>query len=182
MEHSQGIINECWRSVDGFINYQISNTGRVRNASSGKILADKCCDTSGYPQVRLFNNVGGKTCRIHKLVAEHFLTKPATDTKFEVDHIDRNKTNNVVTNLMWKTRRQNEWNKGKTNRPTSSKYIGVSFVKRHHKWRATIIQEDGWKHLGYFQHEKDAARAYNARAYELRGSFAVLNDISDDED
>ena len=37
-------------------------------------------------------------------------------------------------------------------------------------------------YLGYFFHEKDAARAYNAKAYELRGNFAVLNDISDDED
>jgi hypothetical protein len=33
-----------------------------------------------------------------------------------------------------------------------------------------------------FHDEKDAARAYNAKAYELRGNFAVLNDISDDED
>ena len=38
MAHSQDIINECWRSIDGYINYQVSNIGRVRNASSGQIL------------------------------------------------------------------------------------------------------------------------------------------------
>ena len=82
---------------------------------------------------------------------------------------------------MWKTKQQNAWNKGKMNRTTSSRYVGVCFHKRLHKWRATILQQNGWKHLGYFFHEKDAARVYNAKAYELRGNFAVLNDISDDE-
>ena len=56
-------------------------------------------------------------------------------------------------------------------------------MKQCQKWRASIRLNDGqWSYLGSFQHEKDAARAYNAKAYELRGNFAVLNDISDDED
>ena len=52
MEHAQDIINECWRSIDGYINYQVSNTGRVRNASSGQILA-ACWDRKGYAIVCL---------------------------------------------------------------------------------------------------------------------------------
>ena len=179
MEHSQDIINECWRSIDGYVNHQVSNVGRVRNVSNGKILVGR--HKHGYAYVTLCQEGVRKEHRIHRLVAEQFVPKPQDIDRLEVDHLDRNKTNNTVTNLMWKTRRRNEWNKGKTNRPTSSKYIGVSFVERHHKWRATIIQENGWKHLGYFHNEKDAARAYNAKAYELRGNFAVLNDISDDD-
>ena len=27
-----------WRSIDGFINYQVSNIGNVRNANNGKLL------------------------------------------------------------------------------------------------------------------------------------------------
>ena len=34
----QTVINEVWRSIDGYINYQVSNIGRVRNTSTGKML------------------------------------------------------------------------------------------------------------------------------------------------
>ncbi len=33
-----GIINEEWRSVSGYANYQVSNIGRVRNVKTEKIL------------------------------------------------------------------------------------------------------------------------------------------------
>lgn len=39
-----------------------------------------------------------------------------------------------------------------------------------------IIKKDGKKiHLGFFESEKDAARAYNELAVIVFGSFAVLN-------
>ena len=37
----QIVINEVWRSIDCYINYQVSNTGRVRNALNGKILVGR---------------------------------------------------------------------------------------------------------------------------------------------
>ena len=33
-----GIINEEWRSIDGYMNYQVSNIGRVRSITTGRIL------------------------------------------------------------------------------------------------------------------------------------------------
>ena len=33
-----GIIQEEWRSISGYANYQVSNIGRVRNIKSGRIL------------------------------------------------------------------------------------------------------------------------------------------------
>ena len=36
------------------------------------------------------------------------------------------------------------------------------------------------KHLGWFKIEADAARAYNAKARELFGEFAYLNEIPDE--
>ena len=182
MAHSQDIINECWRSIDGYINYQVSNIGRVRNASSGQILG-VYWNSEGYATVCPYKDGKKNTCYIHQLVAKCFIPKPESDERLEVDHVNQDKTNNHVSNLMWKTSRQNMWNRNKINKTTSSKYIGVCFDKQRHKWRATIRLNDGcWKHIGTFHDEKDAARAYNAKAYELRDNFAVLNDISDDED
>ena len=183
MEHAQDIINECWRSINGNINYQVSNTHQVRNSSTGKILSDQRVNSKGYKIVGLYKDGVGKNYLVHRLVAEHFIPKPESDEKLQVDHINRDKTDNNISNLMWKTSQQNNWNKDKINKPTSSKYIGVSFKTQCQKWQALIRQNHGHNtHIGLFQHEKDAARAYNAKAYELRGNFAVLNDISDDED
>ena len=183
MEHAQDIINECWRSIDGYINYQVSNTYRVRNAITGKILSDQSFCSGGYPIVCLYNDGVKKTFRVHKLVATHFIPKPDSDTKLQVDHIDNVKSNNAISNLRWVPAQHNMWNRKKTRKTTSSKYIGVSFKTQRNKWQCHIRQNDGrCTHLGYFFHEKDAARAYNAKASELRGNLAVLNDISDDED
>jgi hypothetical protein len=35
---SAGIINEIWRTITGFVNYQVSNIGRVRDTATGTIL------------------------------------------------------------------------------------------------------------------------------------------------
>ena len=145
MAHSQDIINECWRSIDGYINYQLSNTGRVRNASNGKMLSDMRFDGKGYVMVRLCKDGIGKNYKTHRLIAELFIPKANNDTKLEVDHIDQDKTNNIVSNVRWVTPRQNMWNRDKIRKETSSKYIGVSLDKSDHMWRAQIRQNYGRK-------------------------------------
>ena len=140
-------------------------------------------NSEGYATVCPYKDGKKNTCYIHQLVAKCFIPKPESDERLEVDHVNQDKTNNHVSTLMWKTSRQNKWNRNKISKTTSSKYIGVNLVKQCQKWRATIRLNDGtWSYLGSFHHEKDAARAYNAKAHELRGDLAVLNDISDDED
>ena len=182
MAHSQDIINECWRSIDGYINYQASNIGRVRNAVTGQILA-VYWNSEGYATACLYNGGKKNTCYIHQLVAKCFIPKPQSSVRLGVDHINRDKTNNSVSNLMWKTSQQNNWNKDKIRKATTSKYVGVYLNKGAHMWHARIRQNDGRNaHLGYFHNEKDAARAYNTKAYDIRGDLAKLNDISDDED
>ena len=182
MEHSQDVINECWRSIDGYITYQLSNIGRVRNWASGNILKT-CLNREGYVVISLYQHGKIRTHIIHQLVASCFIPKPESNCELEVDHIINDKTNNTISNLRWVPHRQNMWNRDKIRKATSSKYIGVSFKAPRHKWQSEIRQNDGRKmYLGLFAREKDAARAYNAKAYELRGNFAVLNDISDDED
>ena len=33
------VVNEEWRSIDGYTNYQVSNSGRVRNSKTGIIVS-----------------------------------------------------------------------------------------------------------------------------------------------
>jgi group I intron endonuclease len=62
---------------------------------------------------------------------------------------------------------------------TSSSYIGVSYRKDCKKWAADIGFERKRIHIGVFETENDAARAYNIKALELYGENAILNIIEE---
>jgi hypothetical protein len=51
----------------------------------------------------------------------------------------------------------------------------VSWEKRVEKWRATITFNRKQIHLGAFDDESEAARAYDRKALELFGAFAKTN-------
>jgi len=53
----------------------------------------------------------------------------------------------------------------------------VSRDRRLEKWRAQIWHNGRHHYLGLFASEDAAARAYNAKARELFGEFAYLNEV-----
>lgn len=57
----------------------------------------------------------------------------------------------------------------------TSKFQGVGFYKKTNKWRARIGYKGKQILLGYHSTPEEAARAYDAKAKELRGEFARLN-------
>jgi hypothetical protein len=61
---------------------------------------------NGYVYIMLYKNDGGKTHRVHRLVAESYLEN--NDNKPQVNHIDGNKSNNNVNNLEWCTQSENQ--------------------------------------------------------------------------
>jgi hypothetical protein len=95
-----------------------------------------------------------------------------------VDHRDNNSLNNLRSNLRQATRSQNTINRPKRQN-TSSRYNGVSWYKERKKWRVAIrYMKNGRpiiKHIGYFDDEIDAARAYDCAALKYHGEFARLN-------
>lgn len=63
-------------------------------------------DAAGYMRVELCVNKVRKCCYVHRLVAQAFIPNP--EGKKEVHHIDSNRANNALSNLMWVTRIENE--------------------------------------------------------------------------
>lgn len=82
-------------------------------------------------------------------------------------------------NIRWANNTQQNTNKAKRNRRCSSKYKGVSWCSRNSKWVAAASSPGRKKHLGYFDSETDAAKAYNNAARDYFGEFARLNEISE---
>ena len=133
--------------------YAVDEDGNVWSLNyrrSGKMKKLKPCVTNkGYLMVCLYKDGKGKSLKIHRLMAEAFL--PDFSEELQVDHIDRDKQNNNLSNLRMVTNAQNQWNQ-------DSK--GCSWFKPRQKWVAYITKDGKQHHLGYFLKEEDAHQAY----------------------
>ena len=166
---------EKWKSVNGFANYEISSCGRVRNATTERILKPRT-RRDGYLDVGLSKNGTSKRLLIHRLVAEAFIDNP--EGKRCVDHIDSNRKNNNCENLRPATHAENGMNSKKHIIGTSI-YKGVSFHKQANKWWARIVIQGKTKSLGLFDNEREAGMAYNLAAVKFYKQFANLNVCED---
>lgn len=98
-------MREKWVDIKNYEGlYQISNLGRVKSVLNDIIMKPKL-EKNGYYRVGIRKNKIIKTFAVHRLVAEAFIPNP--DNLPQIDHIDRDKYNNSVTNLRWCTGLQN---------------------------------------------------------------------------
>lgn len=97
-----------------------------------------------------------------------------TDPNIEIDHEKHNGLLNIVSNLRRSTRQQQIWNTRSVGKFTS-KYKGVSWCKEKKKWLSKICINYKQMFIGRYDSEIEAAKAYDAKARELFGSFAYTN-------
>ena len=94
------------------IGYRVSNWGRVYDVLEKKFLGvkrkgDDGLVGGGYVGVRLRGKSSKGNDLVHRLVALAWISNP--ENKEYVNHIDGDKTNNVVWNLEWVTPRENNY-------------------------------------------------------------------------
>jgi len=113
-----------WLPIDDV--YSVSIDGQVMK--NGRVMKGGI-DTIGYRHVSQY----GKLKMVHHLVASRFLPAPSTDEKLQIDHIDRDKSNNHASNLRWCSRSVNMLNrKHKISSETGEQYIHMHY----HQWGA----------------------------------------------
>lgn len=104
-------MQEQWRSIDGYPDYEVSDQGRVRRvtartcAKAGAILSTKGL-RAGYPSVDLCRPGEGKrTFHLHRLVAAAFLGRCAEG--MQVNHINGDREDARLVNLEYVTVTEN---------------------------------------------------------------------------
>jgi hypothetical protein len=130
-------------------------------------------DKSGH----IIGTVNDRTVLLHRLVTG------MTDPTILIDHRHHDTCDNRKSQLRDATVTTNRRNTRKSK--GNSQYLGVYYDAKRDRYAASIQYNDpGTKlrrnrHLGYFpatpEGEWEAAQAYNARAKEDYGEFAVLN-------
>lgn len=111
-----------------------------------------CVNTAGYLVIRI-----KKTLHYaHRLAwFLHYGTWPER----EIDHINRDKSDNRISNLRLATSTQNKVNCGMRSHNTSG-YKGVFWSKQKARWQARATRHKKQFHLGFWDTAQQAGEAY----------------------
>ena len=95
------------KEIPGYNKYYATKNGKIYSSHKGNIIEKKQrYDKDGYKMVNIMLGPSKETTRrVHRLVAETYIDNP--ENKPVVHHIDNNKENNNVENLMWATISEN---------------------------------------------------------------------------
>ena len=139
--------------IQGYPGYLIYDDGRIWSSRKGKgRFLNHVKNQSGYHRIGLWGDGKGKIFTISRLVALHYIPNP--ENKPDVDHIDRDKDNNHVSNLRWATRQENIDNRGMTIRNTSG-HTHISYQKSKNRWKFEY-RKKGHEFYKSFETKKEA--------------------------
>jgi hypothetical protein len=123
-------VPEEWKLIQDYGNYEVSTLGNLRNSKTGRVLKQMC--KGGYLFAGLSKNSNGKTLPVHRLVALAFIDNP--ENKPQVNHKDKNRSNNNVSNLEWSTASENNIHKSTNVIQTTNQQVKV--------WRIDINTDE----------------------------------------
>lgn len=163
---SQNYLNKLFKYKNGHLywrkGHQIGGE-RIAGVKAGTVL------NTGYVAIYI-NQV---PYQAHRLI---WILHKKGDVASRLDHRNRNRRDNRLSNLRLATNSQNITNQTGGNGQT--KYKGVYIISnRKKKFWAAITVDKNLKGLGMHYTAKEAALSYNKAAKKFYGKFACLNDI-----
>jgi hypothetical protein len=151
-------MQEIWKQVPGFEDYQISNYGQVKSLKKQPgIILKQSTTSNGYKYVNLSISGTVTLMKVHQLVAMSFLNHTPNGHRIVVDHIDHDKNNNRADNLQLISHRENN-NKDIWRHKKSGLLLGVH--RNRDKFRSRVRVNGKRIDLGTFDSEQDAHEEY----------------------
>lgn len=156
---------EIWKPIKNYeTSYAVSNTGKVKNIITGRILKayvrDKNSKIKQYLCVQLYAEGKRWIISVHVLVYDTFKRKPRKG--YHIDHKDNDPWNNHIDNLQLIRPRHN-FTKDKD-------YPGIYHVKKTDRWIARIQIKGKMTYLGIRKNKEEAFALYKAAFEKIEGS------------
>jgi len=147
---------ENFQDINDFPNYMINENGEIYSKIRKKFLLIK--PNGGYNKLSLRRDKKQYNKSVHRLLGIQFLPNP---NNFPcIDHINRNRLDNSLSNLRWVSYSTNAKNKSSKKNATSN-YVGVRKTHNIKKpYRAETTQEGKKYNIGYYTTELEAYEAY----------------------
>lgn len=151
--------------VTGELRWAVGNRGRKKGDLAGSIYSN------GYRRIYF----KGVRCPAHRVAWMLFY---GYWPDAEIDHINGIRDDNRIENLRIATKSQNQQNKSawKTDRKTSSRFIGCNYHSVNKKWNAGIKVNGKRIWLGTFDTEIEAANAYKAAKKKYHKFNPIIRD------
>lgn len=146
LTHEELLALLIYCEITGIFRWRVSRGGVEAGSVAGRISP-----TTGYQEI----SINGKLYKAHRLA---WLYVHGVWPSDQIDHIDRDKTNNRIANLREATSVENHRNMSKPSNNTSD-HVGVSWDKTRQKWYAYITHERKMLNLGLYDRKEDAIAA-----------------------
>ena len=163
-----------YKEIIGFPDYLIYTDGKIFSKRRQRFMKAKTC--TGYPLIQLVKSADkklnipkiDKTFYIHRLMGQHFLQNTDPVNKTCIDHIDRDRLNNDVTNLRWCSYSENCMNK-----PCTNKYgvKGVWFNRQENKFVVSFYLNKKRLSFGSYKLKDEAIEKAKSVVQKLHGEF-----------
>ena len=135
---------------------------------SDKHIMKQSNSTWGYYKLSLSTKTKRKSLFSHRIYAKAFLPNP--ENKPCIDHINGHRKDNIITNLRWVTRAENNRNR----RQQKSKTGVCGVTKRYGKYQAKISINNKIVCLGTFTNIRDAELTYLKKKKKVSGEFMPI--------
>ena len=149
--------NDEWIRLSNHPDYEINvNYPHQIRKSKTKRIIKEFVNTNGYIRLTLNKKIFYK----HRIIAEQFIENDDPENKTEVDHINRDKTDNHIENLRWCSHSDNNKNKA------SFKGVIVDYIDSVPNDTIEVNEFNGHEfEFYYYSQSEDTFYYYNGLKY-----------------